>query len=247
MSFLEQIDKKKIPNNVAIIMDGNGRWAKSRKSSRIFGHRNSLNAVRDSVEVAIQLNISVLSLYCFSTENWSRPKVEINALMGFFVEVCQKELSNLQSRNVCVRVVGNTQVLPNKTQSALKKITSATFDNTGLKLVLCVNYGAKQELIDVVKNIAEKVKTNKLSLENIDDVLFEKMLYTRELPPLDLLIRTSGEQRISNFMLWQIAYTELYFTDVLWPDFNKEEFYKALISYQDRQRRFGKTSEQLSK
>lgn len=244
MELLEKIAKDNLPRNVAIIMDGNGRWAKAKGMERIFGHQNAVDALTSSVEVCLELKIPVLTLYCFSTENWNRPKLEVNALMTLLSNVCKKEENRLMSYNIQVSALGDVTALPPKTRASLETLIATASQNTGLKLVLCINYGSRTEMVDAVQSIAQKVKKGDLQVDQIDEALIEQSLYTHDLPPLDLMIRTSGEQRISNFMLWQLAYTELYFTDVLWPNFRKEDFYKALLFYQGRERRFGKTGQQ---
>lgn len=246
MEALPAIDLENLPRHVAIIMDGNGRWAKLRGRARVFGHRQGAKAVRKVVESAARLGIQNLTLYAFSTENWNRPKREINTLMKLLINALKSELELMQKHNIQLNAIGHQSTLPEKVQKELQEVISATSKNNGLTLTLALSYGARQEIEHAVKNICHKVKNNIISLENVDENIINKHLYTQNLPDVDLLIRTSGEVRISNFLLWQIAYAELYFTDELWPDFNEESLYKALADFQDRERRFGKTSEQLA-
>jgi len=245
MSFLEQIDKNKVPKHIAIIMDGNGRWAKKRGLLRVFGHEKGAKAVRETIEAAGESGVTHLTLYAFSTENWNRPKAEVDKLMNLLVSSLKKEFKTLNENNIKLCAIGNLEELPAKANKELTEVIEKTKDNDKLVLTLALSYGSRNEIVETVKGIAEKVKNNIISIENIDDSIINQHLYTRNLPEVDLLIRTSGEQRISNFLLWQIAYAELYFTDVLWPDFKKEDLYKAILNYQNRERRFGKTSEQL--
>jgi len=245
MSLLEQVDKNKVPKHIAIIMDGNGRWAKKRGLLRVFGHEKGAKAVRETIEAAGESGVTHLTLYAFSTENWNRPKVEVDKLMNLLVSSLKKEFKLLNDNNIKLCAIGNLEELPAKANKELSEVIEKTKDNDKLVLTLALSYGSRSEIVETVKEIAKKVKNNIISLENIDDSIINEHLYTRNLPEVDLLIRTSGEQRISNFLLWQIAYAELYFTDVLWPDFKKEDLYKAILNYQNRERRFGKTSEQL--
>ncbi len=245
MNLKEQIDLNKLPQHIAIIMDGNGRWAKKHGFLRTIGHENGVKSVRSSIKTCIDLNIPYLTLYAFSSENWSRPKFEVEMLMDLMVRALKKELKTFIDNNVVLTAMGNLDLLPPKVKKNLEQVMEATKSNTGLTLTLALSYGSRNELIDVVKNISDKVKNNLISPSDIDESIINEHLYTHDLPDVDLLIRTSGEQRISNFMLWQIAYAELYFAEVLWPDFSEQEFYKALLTYQNRERRFGKTSEQL--
>ncbi|HIE44801.1 MAG TPA: isoprenyl transferase [Flavobacteriaceae bacterium] len=245
MQLKSQINSSKLPKHVAVIMDGNGRWAKQRGKLRIFGHKNGVNAVRETVETAAELGIDVLTLYAFSTENWNRPKKEVNMLMSLLVSSLKKELKLFIDNNISLRTIGNIDLLPKKTKKELNEVVEKTKNNTHLILNLALSYSSKEEIINAFKNISKKIVNNELSIEEIDENIINNHLYTRNLPNVDLVIRTSGEKRISNFLLWQIAYAELYFTSVFWPDFNKEEFYKAVLDYQQRERRFGKTSEQL--
>ncbi len=245
MNFLEQIDKKNVPKHVAIIMDGNGRWAKKRGLLRVLGHERGAKAVRETIEAAGESGITHLTLYAFSTENWNRPKNEVDKLMNLLVSSLKKEFKSLHENEIKLCAIGNLEELPPKAYKELSEVIEKTKNNKKLVLTLALSYGSRNEIVKTVKEIAEKVKNNIISIENIDDSIINEHLYTRNLPDVDLLIRTSGEQRISNFLLWQIAYAELYFTDVLWPDFKKEDLYKAVLNYQNRERRFGKTSEQL--
>ncbi|MFC2110407.1 isoprenyl transferase [Bacteroidota bacterium] len=245
MDILSQIDRTKVPKHVAIIMDGNGRWAKKQGMARIFGHRNALTAVREAVEAAGEIGTKAITLYAFSTENWNRPKLEVDALMSLLVNSLKKELPDFQKNNVQVKAIGNLSQLPAKAQKVLKEVIDATNKNTKVTLTFSLSYGSREEIVNAVKNISKKVVNNEISIENIDENIINNHLYTFSLPDVDLLIRTSGEQRISNFLLWQIAYAELHFTNVLWPDFRRDDFYKAVVEYQNRERRFGKTSEQI--
>ncbi len=246
MSLKDQIVKEKLPNHVAIIMDGNGRWAKQKGLVRVIGHENGTKAVREAVEASAELGIKNLTLYAFSTENWKRPKLEVQTLMKLLVRSLKKEIKTLQDNNIKLSAIGCLKDLPNKAYQELQDVIEKTKDNTNMTLTLALSYGSREEIVKVIKELSLKVKNNIISPESIDESIINKHLYTQNLPDVDLLIRTSGEQRISNFLLWQIAYAELYFTDILWPDFKKENLYKALITYQNRERRFGKTSEQLT-
>jgi len=246
MNLKEQIDTTKLPNHLAIIMDGNGRWAKQKGMLRIFGHENGTKSVREVVEASAELGIKCLTLYAFSTENWKRPKQEVQTLMNLLVTSLKKEIKTLQDNNIKLSAIGCLEDLPKKAHSELFEVIEKTKQNTRMTLTLALSYGSREELISAIKELAYKVKNNIISVENIYESIINNHLYTRKLPDVDLLIRTSGEQRISNFLLWQIAYAELYFTDTLWPDFKRNDLYEALINYQHRERRFGKTSEQLS-
>jgi len=246
MKLKEKIDIDKLPVHLAIIMDGNGRWAKQKGMLRIFGHENGTKSVREVVEASAELGIKFLTLYAFSTENWKRPKLEVQTLMNLLVTSLKKEIKTLQDNNIKLTAVGCLEDLPEKAHNELFEVIERTKQNTRMTLTLALSYGSREELIHVIKDLTNKVKNNIISAETIDESIINKHLYTRNLPDVDLLIRTSGEQRISNFLLWQCAYAELYFTETLWPDFKKEDLYKALINYQHRERRFGKTSEQLS-
>ena len=246
MDLKESIQSKNLPKHVAIIMDGNGRWAKQQGMMQAFGHENGTKSVREVVETSAELGIENLTLYAFSTENWNRPKLEVQTLMRLLVSSLKKEIKTLQDNNIKLSAIGNLNTLPKKVFKELHEVIEQTKDNTRMTLTLALSYGSREELLNTVKEISIKVKNNIISPEKIDESIINEHLYTRNLPDVDLLIRTSGEQRISNFLLWQIAYAELYFTSVLWPDFTKQHLYEAIIEYQKRERRFGKTSEQLS-
>jgi undecaprenyl diphosphate synthase len=235
----------KIPNHVAIIMDGNGRWAKKKGKLRVFGHKNGVKSVRDVIEAAAEIGVKVLTLYAFSTENWNRPKQEVDTLMSLLSSSLKKEFNSLQKNDIKLRAIGDIKNLTKKTQKELFEVIEKTKNNKRLILNLALNYGSRTEIIDAVKSISKKVVNNELKIENIDQKTINNHLYTFSLPDVDFLIRTSGEQRISNFLLWQISYAELYFTNTLWPDFNKNAFFKAIEEYQKRERRYGKTSEQI--
>nr|WP_320118340.1 isoprenyl transferase [uncultured Marinifilum sp.] len=246
MSFKDKIIKEKLPNHLAIIMDGNGRWAKMRGEHRIIGHQNGVEAVKQTVEGAAELGISYLTLYAFSTENWNRPKDEVMGLMSLLVEAIENETPTLMKNNVRLQAIGDLTSLPKEVRAKLNGTISTTASNSGLTLVLALSYSSRWEIVNAVKNIAEEIAKGELNPDQISNAIFEDHLTTKGIPDPELLIRTSGENRISNFLLWQIAYSELYFTDLFWPDFTKEELYKALFNYQNRERRFGKTSEQLN-
>jgi undecaprenyl diphosphate synthase len=242
---LETLDPARIPKHIAVIMDGNGRWAKKQGLIRIRGHEKGAKAVRQTVETCAELGVEHLTLYAFSTENWKRPKLEIDTLMRLLVSSLKKELPTLQKNNISLKAVGNINLLPTTAQKELKEVIEATKENTRMNLTLALSYGSREELITVIKTMASEVKDGSLEIDQINTETINQHLYTSYMPDVDLLIRTSGEQRISNFLLWQIAYAELYFTKVLWPDFRKEHLVKAIHNYQVRERRFGKTSEQL--
>lgn len=237
----------KLPKHLAIIMDGNGRWAKQKGMLRIIGHENGTKSVRTTVEACAEIGIKNLTLYAFSTENWNRPKTEVNTLMKLLVKSLKKEIKTLQDNDIKLMAIGNLNALPKNAHKELLEVIEKTKSNTHMTLTLALSYGSREELVNAVKAISNNVKNNIISVDSIDESIINNHLYTQNLPDVDLLIRTSGEQRISNFLLWQIAYAELYFTEVLWPDFQKEDLYKALKCYEQRERRFGKTSEQLSK
>ena len=245
MSLLSHINTENLPKHLAIIMDGNGRWAKQQGFMRAFGHENGTKSVRLTVETCAKLGIANLTLYAFSTENWNRPKIEVDTLMKLLINSLKNELSTLSQNNIKLQSIGNLDLLPQSAQTELKSVMEQTKNNTRMTLTLALSYGAREELLQAIKAISSKVKNNIISTDAIDESIINEHLYTRNLPDVDLLIRTSGEHRISNFLLWQIAYAELYFTDVLWPDFKEEDLYEAIISYQKRERRFGKTSEQI--
>ena len=241
------IDLQRVPKHVAIIMDGNGRWAKGKGMSRVFGHRNALTAVRQSIEAAAEIGTEAITLYAFSTENWNRPATEVKALMTLLINSLNNELQTFQENQVKVNAIGSITSLPQNAQKTLASVIEKTKNNKRIVLTLALSYGAREEIVNAIKNISKKVVNKELDLEKIDENTINNHLYTFNLPNVDLMIRTSGEQRISNFLLWQMAYAELYFTDVLWPDFRQEHFYDAIIDYQNRERRFGKTSEQITK
>ena len=246
MDLKERIISTILPKHIAIIMDGNGRWAKQKGMLRAFGHENGTKSVRETVEASAELGIENLTLYAFSTENWKRPKLEVQTLMKLLVSSLKKEIKTLQENNIKLAAIGNLNTLPKKVFKELHEVIENTKNNNRMTLTLALSYGSREEIINTVKEISIKVKNNIISPDKIDESIINEHLYTRNLPDVDLLIRTSGEQRISNFLLWQIAYAELYFTNVLWPDFTKQHLYEAIIEYQKRERRFGKTSEQLS-
>jgi undecaprenyl diphosphate synthase len=245
MENKQTLVKEKMPRHLAIIMDGNGRWAKQKGFLRTFGHENGSKIVKKTVKSCASFGIEFLTLYAFSTENWNRPKLEIDILMKILVKSLRKELKTLNDNNVRLNSIGDLNQLPSSARKELLEVIEKTKDNTKMVLTLALSYGAREEMIKVIKEISQKVKNNIISIENIDESIINQHLYTHDLPDVDLLIRTSGEQRISNFLLWQIAYAELYFIDVLWPDFSEQHLYEALINYQKRERRFGKTSEQI--
>ncbi len=245
MSLKAKINTDFIPKHVAIIMDGNGRWAKKQGFKRVFGHNKGVNSVRQIVEAATDLGIEALTLFAFSTENWNRPKFEVDTLMSLLVSSLKKEIKTFQKNKIKLQTIGNIDKLPSRAKKQLKEAVEITKNNTNLTLTLALNYGSREEIINATKCISKKIVNNELKIEEIDEKIINSHLYTFTLPVVDFLIRTSGEKRISNFLLWQIAYAELYFTDVLWPDFNKEDFYEAILNYQSRERRFGKTSEQI--
>jgi len=245
MNFKEHIDLTRLPKHVAVIMDGNGRWANQKGKFRIFGHENGVKAVKDTVEMATELGIKYLTMYAFSTENWTRPKEEVDALMSLLVKTIHHETPTLIKNNVRLLAIGNLKLLPDKCYKELMEAIDVTKNNTRTSLVLALSYSSHWEILNAAKNIALKVKNNELNVDDINQENFEKCLTTSNIPNPELLIRTSGEYRISNFLLWQIAYTELYFTNKLWPDFNKQDFCEAIVNYQNRERRFGKTSEQI--
>ncbi|WP_095953574.1 isoprenyl transferase [Flavobacterium sp. ACN6] len=245
MNLIESIDHTNLPKHLAIIMDGNGRWAKQQGFLRAFGHENGTKSVKEIIKTSAKLGIEYLTLYAFSTENWNRPKIEVQALMKILINSLKKELVTLQENNIRLNAIGNLDKLPKTAQKELLDVIEKTKNNSRLTLTLALSYGSREELVNAVKAISDKVKNNIISIDNIDDSIINEHLYTQNLPDVDLLIRTSGEHRISNFLLWQIAYAELYFTNVLWPDFKDQDLYEAIISYQKRERRFGKTSEQI--
>jgi len=245
MNLLDSINKDNLPKHLAIIMDGNGRWAKQQGLLRAFGHENGTKSVKATVETCAKIGIENLTLYAFSTENWNRPKLEVDTLMRLLISSLKKEFETLQKNSIRLNCIGAIELLPSKAKKELLDVIDKTKNNTRMTLTLALSYGAREELLNAVKNISNKVKNNIISIDAIDESIINQHLYTHNLPDVDLLIRTSGEHRISNFLLWQIAYAELYFTDILWPDFKENDLYEAIISYQKRERRFGKTSEQI--
>ena len=245
MNLLDKIDTTNLPKHLAIIMDGNGRWAKQKGFLRTLGHESGTKSVKVTITACAKIGIEYLTLYAFSTENWNRPKLEVDTLMKLLIKSLKKELKTLQDKNIKLNAIGNLDKLPKSAQDELLDVIHKTKDNTRMTLTLALSYGSREEIVNAVRNICDKVKNNIISIDSIDDSIINEHLYTRNLPEVDLLIRTSGEHRISNFLLWQIAYAELYFTDILWPDFKEKDLYEAIISYQKRERRFGKTSEQI--
>jgi undecaprenyl diphosphate synthase len=246
MDLKSQINIDKLPQHIAIIMDGNGRWAKEKGMPRVFGHRNGVKAVREATEAAAELGVGYLTLYAFSTENWNRPPTEVSALMGLLVDTIKKEVKTLNKNSIRLQAIGDVSKLPERSQQALVQAIEETASNTRMTLVLALNYSAKWEIVEAVRKLAAKAKNGTINPEEIDDQVFSDALSTKGIPDPELLIRTSGETRISNFLLWQIAYSELYFTKTLWPDFRKNDLYEAILNFQNRERRFGKTSEQLT-
>ena len=245
MSYKDQIKQDRIPRHVAIIMDGNGRWAKREGMARMFGHRKGVETVHQITEAAAQLGLRYLTLYTFSTENWNRPKEEVDALMGLLVDTIAKETPTLMKNNIRLETIGDMSRLPEQTRNKFMNCIQETSTNTGLTLVIALSYSARWEIIRAAQQIAQAVKDNELLVEDINEEVMSSYMTTKNIPDPDLLIRTSGELRISNFLLWQLAYSELYFTNCLWPEFTTEEFYHAIVDYQHRERRFGKTSEQI--
>jgi len=241
----KQIDRSRVPEHIAVIMDGNGRWAKKQGLMRVRGHEKGTRAVRQTVEGCAELGVKHLTLFAFSTENWNRPKLEVETLMRLLVSSLKKELPTMENNKISLRAVGSLELLPSSARRELEEVIEVTKDNDHMTLTLALSYGSRQELVNVIKSISQEVKDGELQIDDIDEKDITRHLYTNYLPDVDLLIRTSGEQRISNFLLWQIAYAELYFTEVLWPDFRKENLANAILNYQKRERRFGKTSEQL--
>jgi len=244
--FLEQIDKSSIPEHIAVIMDGNGRWAKQHGKPRIFGHKNGVTAVREITEAAAEMGVKYLTLYAFSTENWNRPKLEVNALMHLLVETVKGEMKTLNENSIKLNAIGDIKKLPSKTYNALLDGIHDTMSNDRMTLTLALNYSSRWEITQAMKLIAEKVRQGDISTEDISDEMISSHMTTHDMPDPDLLIRTSGEHRVSNYLLWQIAYTEFYFTDVFWPEFRKEHLHEAIYNYQQRERRYGKTSEQIT-
>ncbi|ODS89026.1 MAG: di-trans,poly-cis-decaprenylcistransferase [Chryseobacterium sp. SCN 40-13] len=244
-SVKEKINLQNIPKHVAIIMDGNGRWAKSRGEERTFGHKNAINSVRNAINACNEVNIPYLTLYTFSSENWSRPHDEVDTLMNLLSETLLLEAEEIFTKGLRLHVIGEVDKLPALVKEQLMNVVELTKDNAKGNLILALSYGSQREILQAVKQISEKVKKGDLQTEDINERIFEEHLYTKNFPPVDLMIRTSGEVRVSNFMLWQIAYAELQFLNILWPDFTKDTFFQCIVDYQNKERRYGKTSEQL--
>lgn len=244
-SLKDKIDFGRLPQHVAVIMDGNGRWAKEQGKMRIFGHQNGVAAVRAVSEACAELGVKYLTLYAFSTENWNRSKIEVDALMKLLSKTIAEEVKTLNDNNIRLNAIGDLTRLPKYNYDALMKAIEDTQNNDRMTLTLCLSYSGRWEITHAVRSLAEKVLSGELKLEQIDENCFSNFLNTKDMPDPELLIRTSGEERISNFLLWQLAYSEFYFTDKFWPDFNKEDLYEAIVNYQNRERRFGKTSEQI--
>ena len=245
-SIKDQLNLEKLPQHVAIIMDGNGRWAKTKGEERTFGHKNAIDAVRSAINACNEIHIPYLTLYTFSTENWNRPKDEVSTLMSLLSETLLLEAEGMFNKGLKLHVIGDLSKMPDFVKDQVLQLMEMTKDNTRGNLILALNYGAKEEILNAVKQISEKVKTGEIVSEDINENLFEQHLYTQNIPPVDLLIRTSGEVRVSNFLLWQIAYAEMQFLDVLWPDFNRDTFFQCIVDFQNKERRFGKTSEQIT-
>lgn len=241
----DKINSENLPKHVAIIMDGNGRWAKTRGEERTFGHKNAINAVRNAINACNEIDIPYLTLYTFSSENWSRPADEVNTLMNLLVETLLLEAEEIFSKGLRMHVIGNLEKLPVLVREQLERVIELTKENTKGNLVLAISYGSQNEILEAVKKLSSDVKDGNVDVENIDEKLFESYLYTKDFPPVDLLIRTSGEIRISNFLLWQIAYAELQFLNVLWPDFTKDIFFQCIVDYQNKERRYGLTGDQI--
>ncbi|HMK03112.1 MAG TPA: isoprenyl transferase [Ferruginibacter sp.] len=245
MALKEKIDMLRLPSHIAIIMDGNGRWAKEKGEDRLFGHLHGVESVRNIVEGAAELGIKYLTLYAFSTENWDRPQYEVSGLMELLVDTIHKEVPTLNKNNIRLHVIGDIKMLPDAAKNELKEALAETSVNTGLNLIMALSYSSRWEIVNAVKQIAKAVKDGELSAEDITQDVVQKYLTTSDYPDPELMIRTSGEYRVSNFLLYQLAYAELYFTNTLWPDFRKENLYEAILDYQGRERRFGKTGEQI--
>lgn len=245
-SLFGRVDPQNIPNHVAVIMDGNGRWAKKRGMNRIFGHKNAIQAVKNVIEAARDLKVKYLTLYAFSTENWNRPIIEVSTLLILLLSTIAKELDELINKGICFQTIGDISKFPHKIQEELNFVIRKTENARNGNLIIALNYGSRNEITSAFKSIYKNITEKKLNIDEINEFTISSHLHTKNIPDVDLLIRTSGEQRISNFLLWQLAYAELYFTDVLWPDFSKEDFFQAVISYQSRERRFGKIGKQLS-
>ncbi|GGI27300.1 isoprenyl transferase [Pedobacter mendelii] len=246
MGYKEQIDYSRLPKHIAVIMDGNGRWAQGQGKMRVFGHEHGVLSVKDIVEGCVEVGIEYLTLYAFSTENWSRPKEEVDALMQILISTINKETETLNKNNVKLNAIGNIESLPQECIDDLKEAMDKTAHNKKCTLTLALSYSSKWEIVNAAKKIAVAVKNNTIDINDIDENLFSSELTTVNIPDPELMIRTSGEHRISNYLLWQMAYTEFYFTDVLWPDFRRENLFEAIVDYQKRERRFGKISEQLN-
>ena len=246
MSLKSKIDNGKLPKHIAIIMDGNGRWAKGKGKFRIFGHQNGVKSVREATEACAELGVEYLTLYAFSTENWNRPQLEVMALMELLVSTIKKETATLMKNNIRLAAIGNLNDLPKKCYSELTSAIEETKNNSRMTLVLALSYSAKWDITNAVKTIAQQVQQGQLALAEITDQTIDEHLSTKGIPNPELMIRTSGEHRISNFLLWELAYSEFYFTEKLWPDFEREDLYEAILDYQQRERRFGKTSEQIT-
>lgn len=247
MSLLNNIDLKRLPKHVAIIMDGNGRWAKMRGLERYFGHSEGVVSVKKIIEAASKLGVEYMTLYTFSTENWKRPEEEIQALMGLLVQAINQETAHLMEHNIRLTAIGDLSRLPEDAKVSLNECMEATASNTGVTVALALSYSSRWEITNAIKEIAQMVVNNEMSIDQINDKVISSHLTTHNLPDPDLLIRTGGEKRISNFMLWQLSYTELFFSDKFWPEFREEEFYEAILEFQNRERRLGRTSEQLIK
>lgn len=246
MNFKDQIDINRLPEHIAIIMDGNGRWAKNQGKFRVFGHESGVLSVKDIVEGCVEIGVKYLTVYAFSTENWNRPIDEVNALMELLISTINQEAETLNKNNIRLNAIGDLKSLPQKCIDDLADAMNKTKDNTKCTLTLALSYSAKWELVEAARQIAEQVKAGQINIDQIDEQLFASKLTTANIPDPELMIRTSGEHRISNYLLWQMAYTELYFTETLWPDFRREHLYEAIVNYQKRERRFGKISEQLN-
>jgi undecaprenyl diphosphate synthase len=245
MNWMNDLDRERIPKHIAIIMDGNGRWAKAQGQPRVFGHRKGVKAVREVTEGCAELEVDYLTLYAFSTENWNRPKLEINALMSLLVSTMDKEISTLMKNNIRLKTIGDISKLPSKSYRSLLKGIEETSQNTGMTLILALNYSGRWDIVNAIKTLGEQIKSDEIDISSINDNTFAGLLSTADIPEPELLIRTSGELRLSNFLLWELAYAELYFTNVMWPDFSKHDLSLAIKEFQRRERRFGKTSEQI--
>lgn len=245
MSLFDNIKEGNIPKHIAVIMDGNGRWAKKQGMARLFGHNNALTSIRETLTAASDIGTKAVTLYVFSTENWNRPKLEVDGLMTLLTKAIRKEVPGFKKNDVKVQAVGKLSDLPKKAAETLQEVIDLTQDHKTITLTLCLSYGSREEITSCIQNIAKQVKNGELNPEEINENVIHNNLYTHYLPDVDLMIRTSGEQRLSNYLLWQSAYAELYFTNTLWPDFRREDLFKAVYEYQNRERRFGKTSEQL--